>query len=148
MMTREELINYVLDAELEEFDTVRQVVREWGSAHPSDEEPENLLYYLACSEEPIRRSRAELRAIQDKIQNCGPACLTREEVARFGLASRGIEGVAQAREVLFAWERAHPDVPRMYEVFEQLYMMEDAARGMAEEEEAARSEASPQPLAA
>ncbi len=138
-MQRDEVIYQIANATtLPEIAGARHLWREWTEGHPDDEAAADLFSLLNCAEDVARERLREWAALQAKWESQGAACLTRDEIARVGLSASGLQEVAEARRALHEWERAHPDEPKMYEVFEQLYMMEDAARGEAEEEQAVR----------
>lgn len=63
------------------------------------------------------------------------APLSRERVASIGLSATTLVEIQHARQLIREWQAAHPDEPKMYDVFEQLYMMEDAAHTIAAERE-------------
>lgn len=58
---------------------------------------------------------------------------SRQQVRAFGLAATTQAEIAQARQMLQDWQSAHPSEPQMFDVFEQLYVMEDAWRTLAAE---------------
>ena len=64
--------------------------------------------------------------------------LSRDQVADIGLSATTLDEIHHARQLIRAWLTDHPEEPKMYDVFEQLYMMEDAARIIAAEEQAAQ----------
>jgi hypothetical protein len=59
------------------------------------------------------------------------ARLSRQQVRSLGLATR--TETKQARQILKDWQDAHPEEPALKDVFEQLYIMEDAWRRLAAE---------------
>ncbi len=61
------------------------------------------------------------------------APLSRERVASIGLSATTLAEIQHARQLIREWQAAHPEEPKMYDVFEQLYMMEDAANILAAE---------------
>lgn len=58
---------------------------------------------------------------------------SRQQVRTLGLAATTLTEIAQARQILEEWQCAHPSEPPMFDVFEQLYIMEDAWRTLAAE---------------
>ena len=58
---------------------------------------------------------------------------TKQQVRNLGLAATTQPEIAQARQMLQEWQSAHPNEPQMHDVFEQLYVMEDAWRTLAAE---------------
>ncbi len=58
---------------------------------------------------------------------------SKQQVRNLGLAATTQVEIKQARQMLQEWQSAHPDEPQMYDVFEQLYIMEDAWRILAAE---------------
>ena len=54
--------------------------------------------------------------------------LSRQEIRTIGLAATTLAEIEQARQMLQGWQRAHPEEPQPSDVFEQLYMLEDAWR--------------------
>ena len=61
------------------------------------------------------------------------AQLSRQQVRRIGLAAMTQIEVQQARQVLEEWQEAHPNEPVMFDIFEQLYILEDAWQSLAAE---------------
>lgn len=59
--------------------------------------------------------------------------MTRDQVADQALSATTLEEIEQARLALRAWKAEHPQERLMYECFEQLAMMEEAAHFMAAE---------------
>ena len=58
---------------------------------------------------------------------------SRQQVRSLGLAATTQAEIEQARQMLAEWQQAHPEEPRLTDVFEQLYVMEDAWRSLAAE---------------
>ena len=57
----------------------------------------------------------------------GPcSILSRHQVRSIGLSATTLGEIRYARQILLAWQEAHPEEPKMADVFEQLYIMEDA----------------------
>ena len=59
--------------------------------------------------------------------------MTRDQVADQALSATTLEEIEQARQALRAWKAEHPQERILYECFEQLAMMEEAAHFMAAE---------------
>ncbi len=123
----------------QERQDARRLLQAWVLHHPDDKFAPSLFFLLDCMEEDARKSAAALQALHAKMQALGASCLTHDEIVRVGLSASGLQEIAEARRALHEWERAHPDEPKMYAVFEQLYMREDAARGEADEEQSVLS---------
>lgn len=60
---------------------------------------------------------------------------SKKEIRNIGLSATTLAEIQHARQVIREWQTAHPEEPKMYDVFEQLYIMEDAARTIAAERE-------------
>ena len=58
---------------------------------------------------------------------------SRQQVRSLGLAATTQAGIEQARQMLTEWQQTHPAEPKLIDVFEQLYLMEDAWRSVAAE---------------
>ena len=58
---------------------------------------------------------------------------SRQQVRSLGLAATTQAEIEQARQMLTEWQQTHPEEPRLTDVFEQLYVMEDAWRSLAAE---------------
>ena len=58
---------------------------------------------------------------------------SRQQSRAFGLAATTQDEIRQARRMLQEWQAAHPEEPKMPDVFEQFYMLEDAWRTLAAE---------------
>ena len=58
---------------------------------------------------------------------------SRQQVRALGLAATTQAEIDQARQILGEWENAYPEQPKLADVFEQLYIMEDAWRSLAAE---------------
>ncbi|MBV9848220.1 MAG: hypothetical protein JO250_00895 [Armatimonadetes bacterium] len=133
-MTLETVTQQVVSANTsQERQEARRLLHEWVSLHPEDEYAPALSYLLDCMEEHAREAVAEWEALQVKLRTRGAACLTVDEVARIGLSARSLEEIHHAREVLHAWEQAHPEERIMHEVYEVLYVREDGWRAEAAE---------------
>ena len=52
--------------------------------------------------------------------------LGRQQIRTIGLAATTQTEIEQARQILREWQTAHPEEPEMADIFEQLYIMEDA----------------------
>ena len=61
------------------------------------------------------------------------ARFSRQQVRSLGLAATTQAEIEQAQQMLTEWQQAHPEEPRLTDVFEQLYVMEDAWRSLAAE---------------
>lgn len=61
------------------------------------------------------------------------ARFSRQQVHSLGLAATTQTEIEQARQILRDWQDAHPEEPVLEDVFEQLYIMEDAWRSLAGE---------------
>ncbi len=61
-----------------------------------------------------------------KVENA--AQLSRQQVRVIGLGATTQTEVKQARQMLEEWQAAHPCEPMMFDIFEQLYILEDARR--------------------
>lgn len=61
------------------------------------------------------------------------ARFSRQQVRSLGLAATTQTEIEQARQILGDWQSAHPEEPVLKDVFEQLYIMEDAWRSLAAE---------------
>lgn len=112
----------------QEREDARRLLQQWVSRHPDDQFAPNLFYLLDCMEEESRKAAATWQALQVKLKTQGAARLSRDEAARIGLSASSLEEIAHARQVLHEWEQAHPDEPKMYEVYEMLYILEDGQR--------------------
>ena len=58
---------------------------------------------------------------------------SRQQIRRFGLAATTQTEIDQARQMLQDWQNSNPNEPKMLDVFEQLYVMEDAWRSLVAE---------------
>ena len=58
---------------------------------------------------------------------------SRQQVRSLGLSATTPQEIDQARQMLSHWQEAHPEEPKLADVFEQLYIMEDAWRSLAAE---------------
>ena len=67
------------------------------------------------------------------------AQLSRQQVRQIGLAAATLDEVRKARQVLEEWQATHPSEPVMFDIFEQLFMLEDAWHSLAAELAASRS---------
>ena len=63
------------------------------------------------------------------------AGFSRQQMRSLGLAATTQAEIEQARQMLSDWQDAHLEEPRMTDVFEQLYIMEDAWQSLAAEHE-------------
>lgn len=61
------------------------------------------------------------------------AQLSRQQVREIGLAATTQLEIEQARQVLEEWQDAHPNEPMRFDIFEQLFMLEDAWHDLAAE---------------
>ena len=58
---------------------------------------------------------------------------SRQQVRSLGLAATTQAEIDQVRQILKDWQDTHPEEPKLTDVFEQLYLMEDAWRSLAAE---------------
>jgi hypothetical protein len=58
---------------------------------------------------------------------------SRQQIRALGLAATTQAEIEQVRWMLQEWQQAHPEEPRMSDIFEQLYILEDAWHTLAAE---------------
>ena len=51
---------------------------------------------------------------------------SRQQIRTIGLTATTQAEIEQARQMLQEWQSAHPNEPMMADIFEQLYILEDA----------------------
>lgn len=67
------------------------------------------------------------------------AQFNRQQIRAVGLAATTQAEIEQARRMLQEWQQTHPEEPKMSDIFEQLYILEDAWRTVAAEPLAAET---------
>jgi len=51
---------------------------------------------------------------------------SRQQIRAIGLAATTLAEISQARLLLQRWQEAHPEEPKMADIFGQFYILEDA----------------------
>lgn len=77
--------------------------------------------------------------LKEKLTANDVAQFSRQQIRTLGLAATTQVEIEQARQMLREWQQAHPEEPKMSDIFEQLYILEDAWRTLAAETRAAET---------
>ena len=54
------------------------------------------------------------------------AKFSKQQIRTIGLTATTQTEIEHARQILGEWQKAHPKEPKMADIFEQLYILEDA----------------------